>query len=163
MRDPKELITTVHKMAKKNLESDGHLRAMAFLDAPGGLVICDINEMMRDEKSKDQISYALKKAATSKAAKAILFMSESWVLKGDQKVVDEYMNNRHKYPNGIADHPNRAEMVMFNYEGADGRRESAVAAILRGTDDKPYLTDLKFSDEPMKGHGRFVNFFEGDK
>jgi hypothetical protein len=159
VENPKTFIERIHAMAKKNLENDGQLRAMAFLDGPGGIIICDINEMMSSRKAKDEIDRTLKGIAKAKAADAILFLSEIWMLKGDDTVVKEYMDNLDKYPNGVSDHPNRQEAVVFSYEARDGSKLTGMANILR-SEGKPFLTELVYQDPAISSRGRFVNFFK---
>lgn len=156
MREPKAFIKNIYEMAKKNLESDGVLRGMIFADGPGGVIIADVNELMRDERSKDQIEQIVLKFITA-GSTAILMMTETWML-DDQEAAKDYMKNRHKYPNGLSDHPLRKEYVHFNYETAEGPIW-AMAPILR-SGDKPYLGNLNIMDKKFDSMtGRFANFF----
>jgi hypothetical protein len=150
MIQAEKFIRTVYETAKRAFDSDGMLRAMAFVHVDGRIVIIDVHEGMDD---KDRLAFVIKKACEGLDADGICLLSESWYL--DDKDADEYQKNMDKY-DGIASHPNKKEGVSFVFETKSGTT-AAKANILRGPNGKPYLTDLHFYLTDG-GPGRFQNF-----
>jgi len=73
-----------------------------------------------DDADKEKSAAVVKDLALKMKAEFILFVSEAYMLKGDEATKD-YLANRHKYQN-LSDHPGAAEMVLFQIETATSVR-----------------------------------------
>lgn len=155
MTKGEQLIRRIYPLAKKNLETDGHLRAVVFVDGVGGMLMFDVNECMASDNAKDEIASIVKKAVEALEASAVLFLTEAWYYINPDPDIN--------FEDQVApsQHPERKEAVFLQYESAS-ECLSGRANILRGPDGRPKLCDLVIYPVEAK-RGRFSNLLRKDK
>jgi hypothetical protein len=104
-------------------------------------------------EAKDNFEAMVQACARKMEANFCVMISEAWTLA--QEDVEEFMANRHLYPNGICDHPGKKEIVNFMVESHKGKW-SGRAEILRGA-DSCRMTEVNFQLLD-KAEGRFTHF-----
>jgi hypothetical protein len=114
----KDLIRKVVAQAGETIQL-AELMPVLFLQAPDGKTHIVGTQFNGDDisevgKSKDAFSIFAKVKALEIGADFCVFMSESWTLSGAD--ADEFLKNRHKYPNGVVDHPNKIDVLTVMVE-----------------------------------------------
>ena len=91
----------------------------------------------------------------------VCFMDEAWILdnrKGGPKIDMERVNRE-----GVRNHPDRREVVMFSAENRDGEMLTARRFILRPEIGRPTLAPLVIDEQFEHSSGRMVGLLRREK
>lgn len=147
------LVVDAIKIAREHVKNHDELVPMWWVGGANGIdLVATPFEGPDEHGTKDAVARTIKQMAAAKDADFILFISECWTLQGDEEASKEYMANRGRYPNGLADHPKRKECVMVDLQTHDGTK-IGMAPILPGR----VMGDISWPDDYTRIAGRFAN------
>lgn len=156
MKPSDPVIKTILEGIEQNLKGSSELLPTFFLISEAGISV--VGTPFDDaSRSKDAAASVVKRMAEAGKAHTIIFLTETWQLSGDAEVVDEYMRNKDKYPNGVSDHPDSFEAVILTIETATSS-QIGTAKILPGRK----LAEFSWSGIDTNAKGRFCNLL-GEK
>lgn len=148
-----KFIKAIDKTACEIFAHVGRLQPIYHIVAENG----DVMILPALSPDKD-VSVAMAQAAMVLFdATRYVFLCEAWVLQTEDQ---EEMNRVWKSGEGIADHPNRIEMI--HYQGEDDKEGSLTASrlIVRTEGQSPHLSKLVFRRDGTS-EGRFVGLLPG--
>jgi hypothetical protein len=130
------------------MECDGIQPTFVFEGKDGCGFLCPEN--MVGEEEKDITAQVAREVLKEQEAIWVLYASEAWTvtLEGDEA------QNWH---GRAGDHPDRVEVITYQFEGLDGLKVSARQQIFREPSGMARLGKVEFDPESMVSIGRFVD------
>jgi hypothetical protein len=146
--DLKKLINVASTTAEKVFHKTGEVLPMWHAVKANGQAI--IIPSLSDDKD---VAVGLVKAFFElEAVEAYVFISEAWILDTTANVDITALQR-----DGLKDHPDRREVLMFSAENRDGEEQTARRYILRPEHSKAKLTRLVMDDmSQLTSSGRMV-------
>lgn len=150
-------VSEIARTARDIFTEDGHLRPMVFLESSQGTALLPVS--FENPGEKDMVASMIRAAARALRATAVIMVTESWTLHippelsaEEQKAAINLASKQ-----GLANHPNRQEVIMVAYETKAGQQIGLMRITREGK--KATVGELEWT-QGMNGEGRFSGFLK---
>jgi len=151
-----DISRSLFERASRLLVEDGSVDNVILLFTPKVCLIIDASNFFMNSKTKDMLSFLLRKVACDTDVQGIALVTEAWARKPTE---EEKRTGIIDASRKVGDHPNRREAISVQCEWYDGGQSLMIASFERKKDGAG-IEEITIQ-EPQCGRpeGRFANIF----